>query len=80
MSDWALDNCDPPKPIGTMIVHGTSDDVRPYLGIDDLLLSVDEEIQFWTDFNNTDSIPQITNFNDGNLIEHFNIVTVQMAH
>ena len=71
MSDWALDNCDPPKPIGTMIIHGTSDDARPYLGIDDFLLSVDEEIQFWTDFNNTDSIPQITNFNDGNLIEHF---------
>ena len=54
-----------------MIIHGTSDDARPYLGIDDFLLSVDEEIQFWTDFNNTDSIPQITSFNDGNLIEHF---------
>lgn len=71
MSDWALDNCDPPYPIGTMIIHGTSDDERPYLGIDDFLLSVDEEIQFWTGFNNTDSIPQITNFNDGNLIEYF---------
>ena len=32
MSDWALDNCDPPKPVGTMIIHGTSDDARPYLG------------------------------------------------
>ena len=43
MSDWALDNCDPPKPVGTMITHGTSDDARPYLGLDDFLLSVDEE-------------------------------------
>jgi len=71
MSDWALVNCDPPKPVGVMIIHGTSDDTRPYSGINDYLLSVDEEIQFWTDFNDTDSIPQINNFNDGNTIEHF---------
>ena len=71
MSDWALVNCDPPKPVGVMIIHGTSDDSRPYSGINDYLLSVDEEIQFWTDFNDTDSIPQINNFNDGNTIEHF---------
>ena len=57
MSDWALVNCDPPKPVGVMIIHGTSDDSRPYSGINDYLLSVDEEIQFWTDFNDTDSIP-----------------------
>ena len=71
MSDWALINCDPPKPVGVMIIHGTSDESRPYSGINDYLLSVDEEIQFWTDFNDTDSIPQINNFNDGNSIEHF---------
>ena len=71
MSDWALDNCDPPKPVGVMIIHGTSDNERPYSGIDDFSLSVDEEIQFWIDYNNTDTIPQITNFNDGNPIEHF---------
>ena len=71
MSDWALINCDPPKPVGVMIIHGTSDESRPYSGINDYLLSVDEEIQFWTDFNDTDSIPQINNFNDGNTIEHF---------
>ena len=71
MSDWALDNCDPPNPVGVMIIHGTSDNERPYSGIDDFSLSVDEEVQFWTDYNNTDTIPQITNFNDGNPIEHF---------
>ena len=71
MSDWALINCDPPKPVGVMIIHGTSDESRPYSGINDYLLSVDEEIQFWTDFNDTDSLPQINNFNDGNSIEHF---------
>ena len=54
-----------------MILHRTSDSARPYSGIEDFLLSVDEKIQFWTDFNNTDSIPQIINFNDGNLIEYF---------
>ena len=71
MSDWALDNCDPPNPVGVMIIHGTSDNERPYSGIDDFSLSVDEEIQFWTDYNNTDTIPHITNFNDGDPIEHF---------
>ena len=71
MSDWALDNCDPPNPVGVMIIHGTSDNERPYSGIDDFSLSVDEEIQFWIDYNNTDTIPQITNFNDGIPIEHF---------
>ena len=71
MSDWALDNCDPPGPVGTMIIHGTSDQERPYLGIDDFLLSVDEEIEFWTDYNNTDSVPQVTNFIDNYSIEYF---------
>ena len=54
-----------------MIIHGTSDQERPYLGIDDFLLSVDEEIEFWTDYNNTDSVPQVTNFIDNYSIEYF---------
>ena len=71
MGDWALENCNPPQPVGVMILHGTSDSDRPYVGIDEYLLSVDAAIQFWTDFNNTDSIPHITSFNDGGSIEHF---------
>ena len=71
MGDWALENCNPPKPVGVMILHGTSDSARPYVGIDEYLLSVDAAIQFWTDFNNTDSISHITSFNDGGSIEHF---------
>jgi polyhydroxybutyrate depolymerase len=71
MSDWALNNCDPPEPVGVMILHGTLDDTRPYSGINNSLLSVDEAIQFWVNFNNTDSIPQTTSFNDESLIEHF---------
>ena len=34
----------PLKPVGTMIIHSTSNDARPHLGIDDFLLSVDEKI------------------------------------
>ena len=71
MGDWALENCNPPKPVGVMILHGTSDSTRPYVGIDEYLLSVDAAIQFWTNFNNTDSIPHIASFNDGGSIEHF---------
>ena len=36
----------PLKPVGTMIIHSTSNDARPYLGIDDFLLSVDEKMKF----------------------------------
>ena len=74
MGVWALENCDPPKPVGAMILHGTSDYSRPYNGIDGYLLSVDEAIQFWTDFNNTDSIPHVTNFYDDNSIELFQYI------
>ncbi|GIQ98277.1 MAG: hypothetical protein CM15mP4_1140 [Candidatus Neomarinimicrobiota bacterium] len=35
-----------------MIIHGTSDNERPYSGINDFSLSIDEEIQFWTGLNN----------------------------
>ena len=71
MSDWAFENCDPPDPVGVMILHGTSDYVRPYNGIDDFALSVNEEIQFWTNFNDTDSIPQVDIINNENSIEHY---------
>lgn len=66
MGDWALENCNPTKPVGVMILHGTSDYSRPYDGIDGYLLSVDEAIEYWSDFNNTDSIPNVINLNDGN--------------
>ena len=72
MSDVAYDNCNPSHPIGIIIFHGTSDDVRPYDGIDGGLLSVNDALNYWTNFNHTDSIPNVNNINDNGLIfEHY---------
>ena len=54
----ASNACTPTHPTSVIVFHGTSDNVRPYDGIDGYLLSVDEAINYWTGYNNTDTTPQ----------------------
>tara|TARA_Y100001970_G_scaffold278979_1_gene385512 strand:- start:240 stop:1133 length:894 start_codon:yes stop_codon:yes gene_type:complete len=55
MAEESITYCGPENYIGIMIIHGTSDNSRPFNGIDEWYLSVDDAIQYWTNFNNVDS-------------------------
>jgi len=48
-----------------MIFNGTNDDSRPYSGITGYMMSVDQTVSYWSNYNNTDSSPQ-TNI-EGNI-------------
>jgi len=71
------DQCSPEHPTAVVTIHGTEDD---YNGITwqgtTYYLSLDDVNAYWTDVNNTDSIPIVVqlpdiNTNDGSTVEHY---------
>ena len=50
--------CNPNHATSLMIVNGTNDDSRPFSGITGYMMSVDETVSYWSQYNNTDSSPQ----------------------
>jgi len=68
MSDVQMANCNPRNPTPILQLHGTSDDVVPYTG-------VAATLEFWRDFNETDTEPVIVALDDpdpknGNNVEY----------
>ena len=54
-----------------MTIHGTADNDRPYDGIDDYYLSIDNMHQYWINRNKTDKLPSIRTFDfNGQTVEH----------
>lgn len=66
MIDETLDSCNCSHPLAMINLHGTSDNTVPYNGGQGLK-SIDEVMNYWVNFNNTDSIPTM---NSQNNIEH----------
>jgi len=61
----------PSHPIPVIKIHGTADDVLPYNGSNEFN-SVENTLAYWINFNQTNTTPVVTNFNNnGTLIEHF---------
>jgi len=61
----------PSHQMPVIIIHGTNDDVLPYDG-NSAYSSVQNSINYWTNFNNTDTLPITDNLTSGNIsIEHF---------
>ena len=62
----------PSHPIPVIKIHGTSDEVLPYTGISGEYNSVETTLEYWKNFNNTNTTPNVSSFNDnGTIIEHF---------
>jgi len=63
--------CTPSHPVPVIKLHGTRDFILPYDGNGDFN-SVDNVIEFWTKFNQTNTTPIESSFEDeGTNIEHF---------
>lgn len=67
--------CSPEHPMPVMEIHGTSDGTVPYNG-NILFESVASAMSYWTNFNETDATPVITDIddsdpNDGSTVQHY---------
>ncbi len=82
----AVSKCNPPsKPIPVLFMNGTNDNHMPYNGgtIGDppdpdhgTVLSTDKTIEYWINFNQTDTIPETYTYtdldtNDGGIVQKF---------
>jgi len=71
MIDETKINCDPIHPTAMINLHGTYDFIVPYDGGEGIE-PIDQVIKYWTQFNNTDTIPLVTSVEDaGKTIERY---------
>ncbi|MCX7550239.1 alpha/beta hydrolase family esterase [Xanthomarina sp. F2636L] len=71
----------PNNPISVLFMVGTDDPLSPYIGGEvapniggrGTVLSVEESVSFWINFNQTDSIPFIENFQDINTTDNSSV-------
>ena len=64
--------CQPQESTGVFLINGTADNSRPYNGINDYYLSVENALEFWSNHHRSESTI-IENFmdNNNNNIEHY---------
>ena len=64
--------CNPKEATGVLIFNGTSDSYRPYNGINGYYLSIENTLEYWSNFHDSDSI-KVKNFidNNDNNIQYF---------
>ena len=65
MSQESDSLCEPNQTTGVFIINGTADNERPYSGINDYYLSVDNALAYWSNYHLADSVV-IEEFVDGN--------------
>ncbi|MDE2887567.1 MAG: hypothetical protein OXR72_05080 [Gemmatimonadota bacterium] len=64
MMEETYNNCSPSHPTAMINIHGTSDAVVPYAGTVGLK-SIDDVLDYWTDFNNAGATPTVNRITDG---------------
>ena len=70
MSTEIIKHHRPIHPTAVIIFHGTEDQIVPYEGIEGYALSIDQMIDYWIEFNSTDTVPDTNVFkNDSKKIE-----------
>ena len=70
MSTEIIKHHRPIHPTAVIIFHGTEDQIVPYEGIEGYALSIDRMIDYWIEFNSTDTVPDTNVFkNDSKKIE-----------
>ena len=65
MSQESDSLCEPNETTSLLIINGTADNERPYSGINDYYLSVDNTLEYWSNYHSADSVV-IEDFVDSN--------------
>ena len=60
------ENCNANHPSAIAIFNGTEDFIRPYEGYPGFLLSAEEALSFWRNYNQIDNAPSTDQFNSNN--------------
>ena len=74
MSPITYNACNPQHPTAILEIHGTSDGTVPYTGAS-FSKSVSDVLNYWVNYNNSNSTPSVTNIpdintSDGSTVEH----------
>ena len=56
MSQESDSLCEPNETTSVLIINGTADNDRPYNGINDYYLSVDNTLEYWSNYHSADSV------------------------
>ena len=56
MSQESDSLCEPNETTSLLIINGTADNDRPYNGINDYYLSVDNTLEYWSNYHSADSV------------------------
>ena len=56
MSGPSISSCNPQRAVPIMEIHGTADEVVPYLGLDGLPPTVPDVVEFWVNNNGCDQV------------------------
>jgi len=75
MTPQTYNSCNPQHPTPVLQIHGTNDQVVPYIGDPTWTKSIDDALQYWVDYNNCNTASTITaiadiNQFDGSTVEH----------
>lgn len=71
MMDDIYSDCSLSHPMAMINLHGTSDDVVPYGGSKGFT-AIDQVLEYWVSFNNTNTAPVINSINENGItIEHY---------
>ena len=76
MTPQTYNNCNPQHPTPILQIHGTVDGTVPYGGNPTWTKSIDDVLQYWSNFNNCNPNPSITalpdlNTTDGSTVEYY---------
>ena len=66
MTPQTYNSCNPQHPTPVLQIHGTNDQVVPYIGDPTWTKSIDDVLQYWVDYNNCNTVPSITTIVDVN--------------
>ena len=69
MTPQTYNQCNPEHPTPVLQIHGTGDQVVPYVGAPTWSLSINDILQYWINFNSCDALPITTSIPDINIFD-----------
>lgn len=69
MTPQTYNACNPEHPIPILQIHGTNDQVVPYIGDPTWTESINDVLHYWVGYNNCSILPTITSIDDINIFD-----------
>ena len=73
MTPQTYNSCNPQHPTPVLQIHGTNDQVVPYLGDPSWTISINSVLEYWIDYNNCNTFSETTAITDINTSDGSNV-------